>query len=273
MTMRSDQTAGGAARTPRAPWRYRYTAISVVSAVCFIALWELAAATGAIDPQFFPPPSYVWGEFVHLTSDGSIFDFILISTRRVLIGFVASAAVGIPLGILLGTTKWIRWIVEPIISIIRPLPSLAWIPLSMLWLGLSEEQKYSIVFMGTIAPLVVFVTDATLRVESIYVRAAQNLGASRLRIMWEVILPAALPSVISALKVTLALAWTCIISAEMVGSTKGLGFLIWSGKDLANISQVIIGMLAISVTVLALDTIIRGVEHRMLPWHRGQEKR
>lgn len=273
MTVRPTEATGGAARIPRPPWRYRYVAISAMSTVCFIGLWELAAATGAIDPQFFPPPSYVWSELKRLVSDGSIFDFILISTRRVLIGFAASAAVGIPLGILLGTTKWIRWIVEPVISIIRPLPSLAWIPLSMLWLGLSEEQKYSIVFMGTIAPLVVFVTDATLRVEAIYVRAAQNLGASRLRIMWEVILPAALPSVISALKVTLALAWTCIISAEMVGSTKGLGFLIWNGKDLANISQVIIGMLAISLTVLALDTIIRGVEHRLLPRHRGQDKR
>jgi taurine transport system permease protein len=273
MTERQDGTAVRARGAPRPPWRYRYTAISVVSAIGFIALWELAAAVGAIDPQFFPPPSYVWHEFVHLTSDGSIFLFILVSTRRVLIGFAASAAVGIPLGILLGTTKWIRWIVEPIISIIRPLPSLAWIPLSMLWLGLSEEQKYSIVFMGTIAPLVVFVTDATMRVDTVYTRAALNLGASRLRIMWEVILPGALPSIISALKVTLALAWTCIISAEMVGSTKGLGFLIWNGKDLSNIAQVIIGMLAISVTVLALDTIIRGVEHRLIPWHRSQEKR
>lgn len=273
MTTRPAETAGGAHHAPRAPWRHRYTAISAVSALAFIGLWELAAATGVIDPQFFPPPSYVWHELERLAADGSIFEFILISTRRVLIGFAASAAVGIPLGILLGTTKAVRWIVEPIISIIRPLPSLAWIPLSMMWLGLSEEQKYSIVFMGTIAPLVVFVTDATLRVDAIYTRAAQNLGAGRLRIMWEVILPGALPSVISALKVTLALAWTCIISAEMVGSTKGLGFLIWNGKDLSNISQVIIGMLAISLTVLALDTIIRGVEHRLIPWHRNQEKR
>lgn len=273
MTRRPTEATGGADRTPRLLWSYRYTAISFVSAIGFIVLWELAAVTGVIDPQFFPPPSYVLNEFKRLASDGSIFEFILVSTRRVLIGFAASAAVGIPLGILLGTTKLIRWIVEPIISIIRPLPSLAWIPLSMLWLGLSEEQKYSIVFMGTIAPLVVFVADATLRVEPLYTRAAQNLGASRLRIMWEVILPGALPSIISALKVTLALAWTCIISAEMVGSTKGLGFLIWNGKDLSNIGQVIIGMLAISLTVLALDTIIRSVEHRMLPWHRGEDKR
>jgi taurine transport system permease protein len=256
-------------------WRSRlgYAAISVVSTVTFVGLWEYAASTGVIDAEFFPPPTHVAGAFLALLVDGTLLNYILVSARRVLLGFVFSAGLGIPLGILLGTTRMVRWIVQPIISIIRPLPSLAWIPLSMLWLGIGESQKYAIVFMGTLAPLVVFVTDATLRVEPIYIRAAQNLGASSTRIMWEVIFPSALPSIVSALKVTLALAWTCIISAEMVGSMNGLGFLIWNAKDWSNVGQVIVGMLAISVTVLALDTIVRGVEHRFIPWHRDKKKR
>jgi taurine transport system permease protein len=251
---------------------FRYAAISVVSAAAFIGLWEYLAWTGAIDPEFFPPPSHVWGELIKLLSDGTLLIYILESARRVLLGFLLSAAIGIPLGILLGTFLPLRWIVQPVISIIRPLPSLAWIPLSLLWLGIGESQKYAIVFMGTLAPLVVFVTDATLRVEPIYVLAAQNLGASRWRIMWEVVLPSALPSIVSALKVTLALAWTCIISAEMVGSKDGLGYLIWNAKDWSNVGQVIVGMLAISATVLTLDSVVRLVEHRLLPWHRHQEQ-
>jgi taurine transport system permease protein len=253
--------------------RFRYAAISVVSASAFVGLWEYLAWIGAIDPEFFPPPSHVWGELVKLLSDGTLLIYILESARRVLLGFLLSAAVGIPLGILLGTFLPFRWVVQPVISIIRPLPSLAWIPLSLLWLGIGESQKYAIVFMGTLAPLVVFVTDATLRVEPIYIRAARNLGASRSRIMWEVVLPSALPSIISALKVTLALAWTCIISAEMVGSKDGLGYLIWNAKDWSNVGQVIVGMLAISATVLALDSMVRLVEHRLIPWHRHQEQR
>jgi taurine transport system permease protein len=257
----------------RSVHRFRYAAISVVSAGAFIGLWEYLAWIHAIDPEFFPPPSHVWGELIKLLSDGTLLIYIAESARRVLLGFVLSSAVGIPLGILLGTFLPFRWIVQPLISIIRPLPSLAWIPLSLLWLGIGESQKYAIVFMGTLAPLVVFVTDATLRIEPIYVRAAQNLGASRWRIMWEVVLPGALPSIISALKVTLALAWTCIISAEMVGSKDGLGYLIWNAKDWSNVGQVMVGMLAISATVLTLDSVVRLVEHRLIPWHRHQEQR
>jgi len=257
----------------RSVHRFRYAAISVVSAGAFIGLWEYLAWIHAIDPEFFPSPSHVWGELIKLLSDGTLLIYIMESARRVLLGFVLSSAVGIPLGILLGTFLPFRWIVQPLISIIRPLPSLAWIPLSLLWLGIGESQKYAIVFMGTLAPLVVFVTDATLRIEPIYVRAAHNLGASRWRIMWEVVLPGALPSIISALKVTLALAWTCIISAEMVGSKDGLGYLIWNAKDWSNVGQVMVGMLAISATVLTLDSVVRLVEHRLIPWHRHQEQR
>jgi taurine transport system permease protein len=262
-------------RSGSARWatiRLRYAAISIVSACAFIGLWEALAAVDIIDAEFFPPPSHIWGELAKLVGDGTLLDYTFVSARRVLIGFALSAAVGTVLGILLGTSRPLRWLVQPVISIIRPLPSLAWIPLSLLWLGIGEDQKYAIVFMGTLAPLVVFVTDATLRVDPLYVRAARNLGASPLAVMLEVILPASLSSIVSALKVTLALAWTCIISAEMVGSKDGLGYLIWNAKDWSNVAQVICGMLAISVTVLVLDSALRSIEHRLIPWQRSQRQ-
>jgi taurine transport system permease protein len=141
-----------------------------------------------------------------------------------------------------------------------------------MWLGIGESQKYAIVFMGTLAPTLIFVIDATQRVEPVLIRAARNLGASQVRVLWEVILPGALPSILSALKVTLALAWACIISAEMVGATSGLGFLIWNAKDWANISQVIVGMLTISLSVLVLDIAHRAVVRLLTPWRRGERK-
>jgi taurine transport system permease protein len=263
--------AGKGRRPAPAGGRRGYRSISAASAIGFIAIWEVAALSGAIDPEFFPPPSHIVDAFVTMVTSGVLFGDIAISAIRVLVGFALSAALGVPLGILLGSSEALRWVVAPLVSVIRPLPSLSWIPLSLLWLGIGEPQKYAIVFMGTLAPLIVFVTDATLRVDVIFMKAARNLGASRLQVMTEVILPGALPSIMSGLKVTLALAWTCIISAEMVGAQRGLGFLIWNAKDWGNIGQVMVGMLMISATVLFLDAIFRVLETALIPWKRNEQ--
>lgn len=264
--------AAGKRGTDRPRWDRQYTAISVASILVFVALWEALTAFRVIDPAFFPPPSRVTREGLKLLQSGTIFHDIWMSSRRVLIGFTLSGLVAVPLGIAIGSSRVLRAVFDPIISVIRPLPSLSWIPLSMLWLGIGENQKYAIVFMGTLAPLLIYVIDATMQVDPVLVKAAQNLGASRLQIMREVTLPGALPSILSGLKVALALAWTCIISAEMVGAADGLGFLIWNAKDWANMAQVIIGMMGISITVLLLDSAFRGVESHLIPWQRQLRK-
>lgn len=248
-------------------------AISIVSALAFMGLWEVASLAGVIDPEFFPPPSHVFGAFFETATSGVLFTDIAASTVRVLVGFLLSAAVAIPVGILLGFFEPVRWIFAPLVSVIRPLPSLSWIPLSLLWLGIGEPQKYAIVFMGTLAPLILFVSDATRRVDPIYIKAARNLGASPRQILTSVVLPGALPSILSGLKVTLALAWTCIISAEMVGAARGLGYLIWNAKDWGNTGQVMLGMLMISATVLVMDALFRGAERLLLPWRRNERTR
>jgi|SRR5579883_2857061 len=245
-------------------------AVGTVSIVSFLALWETLTRIGLIDRSILPPPSMVLRQLLRQIEGGALAADALASGTRVLVGFSLSAAVAVPLGIVLGTSPSLKAAFDPVLSIIRPLPSLSWIPLSMIWFGIDEAEKYSIVFMGTFAPLLVFVTDAARRVDPIFLKAARNLGASRLQLLWEVVVPAALPSILSALKVTLAISWACVISAEMVGATNGLGFLIWNAKDWGNIAQVIVGMLSISAAVVVLDSLLRGVERRLLPWLRGE---
>jgi taurine transport system permease protein len=252
--------------------RFGKVAVSTASVVAFVLVWEALTASGAIDPAFFPSPTRMAGEAAKLVASFEIFWHIGVSTERVLVGFALSALVAIPLGIALGVSPLLKAIADPLVSIVRPLPSLSWIPLSILWFGIGESQKYAIVFMGTVAPLLIYVTDATLRVEPILIKAARNLGATRLQVMTQVILPAALPNILTGLKVSLALAWMCIISAEMVGASKGLGFLIWNAKDWANMPQVLVGMVAISLTVLLLDIAFRAIEDRLMPWKAHERK-
>jgi taurine transport system permease protein len=244
-------------------------AVGSLALIALAAVWQGAIYLGLLDIAFIGSPESVYTAAHRLIANGVLPADVAVSAGRVLVGFALSCAVAVPLAV--GFSRMLRAIVDPVVSLIRPLPSLSWIPLSMMWLGIGESQKYAIVFMGTLAPTLVFVIDATEQVDRVFIRAARNLGAGPLAILWEVILPGALPSILSALKVTLALAWACIISAEMVGATSGLGFLIWNAKDWGNISQVLVGMLTISATVLALDVMHRASVRLLTPWRRNEK--
>ena len=127
--------------------------------------------------------------------------------------------------------------------------------------------------MGTFASALLYVMESTRRVDPLLIKAAQNLGANRLDVLREVILPGSLPGIISGMKVCLALAWTCVLSAEMVAATHGLGALIWFAKDWNNMALVMVGMASISITVLVIDSLFRVIEDRILPWERHTRQR
>ncbi len=251
----------------------RSFALGALSVVALLGVWHLVTAGGYISGIFLPSPPQVFAQARRYLADGSLFWHVLTSGRRVLGGFLLAAAVAVPLGILLGTSRVAKALFDPILSIIRPLPSLSWIPLTILWFGIDEGQKYAIVFMGTFAAALLYVMESTRRVDPLLIKAAQNLGAKRLDVLREVILPGSLPGIISGLKVCLALAWTCVLSAEMVAATHGLGALIWFAKDWNNMALVMVGMVSISITVLVIDSAFRLVEDRILPWERHQRRR
>jgi len=185
-----------------------------------------------------------------------------------MIGFLVAVLVAIPLGIMLGTNRIARAIFDPILSFLRPLPSMSWIPLSLLWFGITETQKYSIVFMGSFAPALLYVMEATQNIDPILIRAARNLGANRYQVMREVIFPGCMPQILSGMKVILGLSWTCVISAELVASQEGLGFMIMNGREFFQTDTVVLGMVLISFTVLLTDIVFRLIERGVLAWQR-----
>lgn len=246
--------------------KYSLFTISAISIVVFVGIWELATRFGLIDPIFLPSPSAVFERAVRTFENGALVANVLASTRRVMVGFLMSVVVSIPLGLVLGTSRRACAVFDPIISLLRPLPSMSWIPLSLLWFGITETQKYSIVFMGTIAPALLYVIDATRNVDNVLILAARNMGASRIQVMWHVILPASLSQIIIGFKIILGLAWTCVISAELIAAKEGLGFMIMNGKEFFQTDTVVLGMVLISLTVLVFDTVLRRVERRILAW-------
>jgi taurine transport system permease protein len=203
-----------------------------------------------------------------LIGTGELWQAVLASSRRVFLGFALAAVVAVPLGIVMGVWWPAKAIMDPFVSLLRPLPSITWIPLSILWLGIGESQKTAIVFMGSWIYILLYTIESTKRVDPLLIRAARNLGASDVAIMREVILPGALPGILSGLKVTLAISWSCVISAEMVAAQTGLGAIIWYGKDWGNLALVLVGMVGISITVLLADLLAERIERLLLPWER-----
>ncbi len=259
------------ARPPeRRRWiRFRLDLVlNVVSVFLFLAAWSAATEYGWISPIFLPSPASVASEAGKLVRTGELWEAVLASSRRVFLGFALAAAVAVPLGILMGVWRPAKAVVDPFVSLLRPLPSITWIPLTMLWLGIGESQKTAIVFMGSWIYILLYTLESTKRVDPLLIRAARNLGASDVAVMREVILPGALPGILSGLKVTLAISWSCVLSAEMVAAQTGLGALIWIAKDWGNLPLVLVGMAGISVTVLLADALAERAERLLLPWER-----
>lgn len=255
------------AAPPQPLWQqFKNPLISVFSFAMLLLIWEGATRLGLVEPLFLPAPSQIAQRAMQMAEQGTLLGHVVASTWRVTVGFLIASIVAIPLGIVLGFSRTSRAIFDPVLSFLRPLPSMSWIPLSLLWFGIGESQKYSIVFMGAFAPSLLYVIEATKSVDPLLVKAAQNLGARPRDVMIEVILPGSLPQILSGLKVMLGIAWTCVISAELVAAREGLGFMIMNGKEYFQTDTVVLGMVLISVTVMATDLLFRFVERRILPW-------
>jgi len=242
--------------------------ISVLSVLLVLALWYFATERGWVSPVFLPKPGRVVAEAIANFASGQLPKDIWMSTQRVLLGFALAGVVAIPLGIVMAVWAPAKAAMDPFVSLLRPLPSITWIPLTMLWLGIGEGQKVAIVFMGSWIYILLYTIESTKRVDPLLIRAARNLGASDLHVMLHVILPGALPGIIAGLKVTLAISWSCVLSAEMIAAQNGLGALIWQGKDWGNLPLVLVGMMAISITVLVADLVAEHIERLLLPWER-----
>lgn len=246
--------------------------LNILGVFAFCITWTLATEGGWVSPLFLPSPFKVASEAASVAATHELWWAIAASSLRVFVGFALAAAVAVPLGVLMGSWWPAKALIDPLISLLRPLPSITWIPLTMLWLGIGEAQKVAIVFMGSWIYVLLYTVESTKRVDPLLIKAARNLGASELAVMREVVLPGALPGILSGLKVSLAIAWSCVLSAEMVAAQNGLGALIWSAKDWGNLALVLVGMVSISATVLIADLLANRLERALLPWERHKRQ-
>ena len=176
------------------------------------------------------------------------------------------ALVAIPLGVAMAWWKGFENQVDPLVEMLRPVPPLAWIPLSILWFGIGDTQNEFIIFLGCFFPILINTVAGVKGVEPTLVRAARCLGANEAHVLWRVVLRAALPSIITGIRVGLGVGWMALVAAELVGASSGLGFLINDARTVLRTDYVIVGMATIGLVGLLIDRVIRALVRRLLPW-------
>jgi NitT/TauT family transport system permease protein len=242
--------------------------IAVGSCALVLGVWELLVDLGLTNSVFLPSPSNIAATMWQMTMSGVLIENSGISIARVMIAFVLSAVMAIPLGILMSIYRPVGSALEPLIDFIRYLPVPALVPLSIIWFGIGEDTKIFLLWLGTFFQLVLMVAQDTDRVPHEYVEAAYTLGARPIEIMRMVALRAMLPSLVDNLRITLGWCWTYLIIAEIVASDSGLGFVIWTARRFMQTSQVMAGVVTIGIIGLASDQLLRALHRRMFGYLR-----
>lgn len=234
-----------------------------------IALWTVAARLNS--SGLVPLPWEVALALVELGRKGLLLKYITASLFRVTWGFLLATLVGVPLGLLLGWFAGARNALNPIVQVLRPISPIAWIPLAILWFGLSDAAPVFLIFLASLFPMVTATTAAVQHIQPVHLRAARNFGFSGARLLREVILPACLPQILTSTRIALGIAWLVVVAAEMIAVNSGLGYLIIDARNAGRrYDLVVAGMLVIGVIGLVLDFSVRRLErHRELAWARN----
>ena len=235
-----------------------------------VVLWQYFSIRYSDLHLQLPPPTDVYKGAVELISKGLLQQDILASLKRVGIALGAASLIGFPLGALLGGSRYFAWSFEPVIGFFRPIPPLAWIPLSILWFGISDSQNIFIIFLAAVFPIILNTAEGVRDVDPQLIRAARTLGANRFTIAFTVILPASLPAMFVGFRVGTGIAWMALVAGELVASTSGLGYLISQGRYLFRSDYIIVGMVMIGVIGLMLDGIVRLLQAIVTPWRQGK---
>jgi ABC-type nitrate/sulfonate/bicarbonate transport system permease component len=227
-----------------------------------------------VDKQFavlLPPPSEVLKAGWELLQSGELLMHLGASLRRELVAF-SFALIAIPLGIAMGWWRTLHDMVDPVVELLRPIPPIAWIPLSILWFGVGDLQNQFIIFLGIFFPILINTIIGVKNIDPNLLRAARCLGANEWRMLRRVVLPAVLPQMMTGIRVGFGVGWMALVAAELVGATSGLGFLINDARSLLRTDVIILGMLVIGLAGFAIDLGIRRLSKALLPWSVGAQK-
>jgi len=246
--------------------RFARPALGLVLPVALAILWELAVRAGFSDGRLVPPPSRIYAEFAELARSGELLRHVVATLLRVAVGFGFGTVVGTVLGAIAGYSTLVRRLIDPSLQGLRAVPSIAWIPLFILWLGIFETSKVALIAVGVFFPIYLGVLGAVMSVDRKIVEVGRVFRLSGTQMVRRILLPAVLPSYVVALRSGLGLGWMFVIAAEFMGASEGLGYLLIDGQQLGKPTEIVAAILAFAVLGKTTDWMIVGVTAPFLRW-------
>jgi len=232
----------------------------------FIILWELVARASIVPSYLFPPFSTVMVTMYQLVASGVLLQDLASSLARVLAGLLLGSVSGVLVGILMGSRETINRMFHPIFSLLMPIPALGWAPLFILWLGINEALPIALIFMCSFFPVLYNTITGIRGVDKDYVRVAKTMGTSERRILTTVILPLALPNILTGLRLEAGMAWRVIVAAEMVAIPTGIGALLIRSEALLRVDVIIVCLMVLSLMCLLFERFFMLLERRFMKW-------
>ncbi|WP_196590452.1 ABC transporter permease [Pectinatus frisingensis] len=245
----------------------KYWSLYWIFPILILFVWKGTTILGIIHNYTLPAPDKVIQTAVVLTTNGTLAGNIIISILRVLEGFIIALAAALTIGIAAGLSVKFEIITDFVLQVLKPIPPIAWIPLAILWFGIGEASKIYIIFIGAFFPIFLNTLDGIKNIDKKYIELARVYEVPQKRVIKHIILPGALPFIMTGTRLGLGSAWICVVASEMIAATSGVGYMLMDGRDLSRPDMVILGMLIIGIVGKFMDDILKKLSNRMIKWN------
>ena len=255
-----------APRAPQASDPFRRLVLALALPAGLAVAWEIAVRAGLSDGRLMPPPSRIWQEFEELARNGELFRHVIATLERMVLGFGFGTVAGTVLGALAGYSSLTRRLIDPTLQGLRAVPSIAWIPLFILWLGIFETSKVALIAVGVFFPVYLGVMAAIMSVDRKVVEVGRVFRLSGPAMVRRILLPAVFPAYVISLRAGLGLGWMFVIAAEFMGASEGLGYLLIDGQQLGKPAEIVAAIVAFAVLGKLTDTLVASAAAPFLRW-------
>lgn len=253
--------------SPKPKHPFYFYLLPFILPILLITLWQFASNLDWLQSSILPSPLVIAQTLLDLLKSGELLKNIAVSLLRVLEGFVIGTGLGLVVGFIMGLSRSMERLLSLITGLLRPIPTIAWIPALILWMGIGESSKITVIAVGSFWPVLLSTIQGVRSTDPKYLEVARILEKDRMTLLTKVIIPSALPSVFTGLRVGMGIAWASVVGAELIAASSGIGFMIMYAREVSQPDVMLVGVAAIGLTGLLIDFLLLQLQRRLLKWN------